>query len=115
MQAAPLPTLLRCWRRWRRLPACRSRRACGSRPTLTSCLPARPSLPLQDASKARESRLRKAGLQSRARMASKLREMDNDIAGVSKALAVSRWPAAGLGAGRWPAPARPLAGAEPVL
>ncbi|KAL4443418.1 hypothetical protein ABPG75_011155 [Micractinium tetrahymenae] len=43
---------------------------------------------LQDASKARESRLRKAGLQGRARMASELREMDNDIAALSKALAV---------------------------
>lgn len=43
---------------------------------------------LQDASKARESRLRKAGLQGRARMASELRDMDNDIAALSKALAV---------------------------
>ncbi len=50
---------------------------------------------LQEASKARESRLRKAGLQGRARMASELREMDNDIAALSKALAVSCrrcWP-----------------------
>lgn len=43
---------------------------------------------LQDASKARENRLRKAGLQGRARMASELRDMDNDIAALSKALAV---------------------------
>jgi len=43
---------------------------------------------LQDASKSRESRLRKTSLQGRARMPSELREMDNDIAGLSKALAV---------------------------
>ena len=44
---------------------------------------------LQEASKARESRLRKAGIQGRARMASELRDMDNAIAALSKALAVS--------------------------
>lgn len=52
---------------------------------VTRCPVRRP----QDASKARESRLRKAGLQGRARMASELRDMDNDIAALSKALAVS--------------------------
>lgn len=65
--------------------------------------------PEQDASKARESRLRKAGLQGRARMASELRDMDNDIAALSKALAVSALyragacsaPAVGLPAMRW--------------
>lgn len=55
-----------------------------------SCLllPAAAAALTQDASKARESRLRKAGLQGRARMASELRDMDNDIAALSKALAV---------------------------
>ncbi|KAI3427991.1 hypothetical protein D9Q98_006379 [Chlorella vulgaris] len=43
---------------------------------------------LQEASKARESRLRKAGIQGRARLASELRDMDNAIAALSKALAV---------------------------
>lgn len=52
-------------------------------------LPAAAAALAQDASKARESRLRKAGLQGRARMASELRDMDNDIAALSKALAVS--------------------------
>ena len=45
--------------------------------------------PPQEASKARETRLRKAGIQGRARMASELRDMDNDIAALSMALAVS--------------------------
>lgn len=43
---------------------------------------------LQEASKARETRLRKAGIQGRARMASELREMDSEVAGLSRALAV---------------------------
>lgn len=43
---------------------------------------------LQEASKARETRLRKAGIQGRARMAAELRQMDNEVAGVSRALAV---------------------------
>lgn len=61
---------------------------------------ARPAAALeQEASKARESRLRKAGLQGRARMASELRDMDNDIAALSKALAVR--PAAALQAACW--------------
>lgn len=42
----------------------------------------------QEASKARETRLRKAGIQSRARIASELRAMDNEVAAVSRALAV---------------------------
>ena len=63
-------------------------------PALTQPCPA--AVAAQDASKARESRLRKAGLQGRARMASELRDMDNDIAALSKALAVRApggWPA----------------------
>jgi hypothetical protein len=56
-------------------------------PPLTLPLPPLRGTP-QDASKARESRLRKAGLQGRARMAAELRDMDNDIAALSKALAV---------------------------
>ncbi len=43
---------------------------------------------LQEASKARETRLRKAGIQGRARMAAELRQMDNEVAAVSRALAV---------------------------
>lgn len=43
---------------------------------------------LQDASKARETRLRKAGIQGRARIASELREMDNEVVALSRALAV---------------------------
>lgn len=43
---------------------------------------------LQEASKARENRLRKAGLQSRARIAAELRQMDNEVAALSRALAV---------------------------
>ncbi len=55
---------------------------------MRAACPAAAASPVQDASKARESRLRKAGLQGRARMASELRDMDNDIAALSKALAV---------------------------
>lgn len=43
---------------------------------------------LQEASKARENRLRKAGIQGRARLAGELRTMDNEVATVSRALAV---------------------------
>jgi hypothetical protein len=43
---------------------------------------------MQEASKARETRLRKAGIQGRARLASELRTMDNEVAAVSRALAV---------------------------
>eukprot|EP00887_Chlorella_sp_A99_P006091 scaffold22.g6091.t1 len=43
---------------------------------------------LQEASKARESRLRRAGIQGRARVAAELRGMDSDVAALSKALAV---------------------------
>jgi hypothetical protein len=43
---------------------------------------------LQEASKARESRLRKAGAQGRARLAAELRQMDAAVAAVSRALAV---------------------------
>ena len=43
---------------------------------------------LQEASKARETRLRKAGAPTRARMASELREMDQDILILTRALAV---------------------------
>jgi hypothetical protein len=43
---------------------------------------------LQEASKARESRLRKAGIQGRARLAAELRQMDNQVVVVSRALAV---------------------------
>jgi len=43
---------------------------------------------LQEASKARENRLRKAGIQGRARLAGELRTMDNEVAAVSRALAV---------------------------
>ena len=43
---------------------------------------------LQEASKARENRLRKAGISGRARMAAELRQMDNEVAAVSRALAV---------------------------
>jgi hypothetical protein len=44
---------------------------------------------LQDASKARESRLRKAGLPARARMAAELRDMDTDILTLTRTLAVA--------------------------
>ncbi len=44
---------------------------------------------LQEASKARESRLRKAGLPARARMAAELRDMDTDILSLTRTLAVS--------------------------
>jgi hypothetical protein len=43
---------------------------------------------VQEASKSRESRLRKAGIQGRARVAAELRDMDAAIAALSKALAV---------------------------
>ena len=43
---------------------------------------------LQEASKARESRLRKAGLPARARMAAELRDMDTDILALTRTLAV---------------------------
>ena len=43
---------------------------------------------LQEASKVRETRLRKAGPPGRARMASELREMDQDILVLTRALAV---------------------------
>lgn len=43
---------------------------------------------VQEASKARENRLRKAGIQARARFAAELRGMDSDVAALSKALAV---------------------------
>lgn len=43
---------------------------------------------LQEASKIRESRLRKAGIQGRARIAGELRTMDSEVAAVSGALAV---------------------------
>ncbi len=43
---------------------------------------------LQEASKARESRLRKAGLPARARMAAELRDMDTDILTLTRTLAV---------------------------
>ena len=43
---------------------------------------------LQEASKVREARLRKAGPPGRARMASELREMDQDILVLTRALAV---------------------------
>lgn len=43
---------------------------------------------LQESSKARESRLRKAGIPGRARMAGELRDMDDRVAGLSRALAV---------------------------
>ena len=36
----------------------------------------------------RESRLRKAGIAGRARMASELRDMDEEVSGLSRALAV---------------------------
>jgi hypothetical protein len=45
---------------------------------------------LQEASKARETKLRKAGIQGRARVASELREMDDAVAALSRELAVSR-------------------------
>lgn len=43
---------------------------------------------LQEASKLRESRLRKAGIAGRARMASELRDMDEDVSSLSRTLAV---------------------------
>lgn len=43
---------------------------------------------LIEASKLRETRLRKAGIQGRARMAAELRQMDNEVAALSRALAV---------------------------
>ncbi|GAB4813221.1 hypothetical protein N2152v2_000267 [Parachlorella kessleri] len=43
---------------------------------------------LQEASKARENKLRKAGIQGRARMASELRDMDDSVAALSRELAV---------------------------
>lgn len=43
---------------------------------------------LQESSKLRESRLRKAGIAGRARMASELREMDEDVSSLSRTLAV---------------------------
>ncbi|KAL3132082.1 hypothetical protein ABBQ32_008692 [Trebouxia sp. C0010 RCD-2024] len=43
---------------------------------------------LQDSSKLRESRLRKAGIAGRARMASELRDMDEDVSSLSRTLAV---------------------------
>jgi hypothetical protein len=43
---------------------------------------------LQEASKARETRLRKAGIQGRARLAAELRQMDNEVVALSRALAV---------------------------
>jgi hypothetical protein len=45
---------------------------------------------LQEASKARESRLRKAGIPQRARMSAELREMDAHISALSRTLAVRR-------------------------
>mmetsp|Transcript_20484 Transcript_20484/g.61660 ORF Transcript_20484/g.61660 Transcript_20484/m.61660 type:complete len:811 (-) Transcript_20484:440-2872(-) len=44
---------------------------------------------LQEASKAREQRLRKAGLPARARMAAELRDMDNEILILTRTLAVA--------------------------
>lgn len=44
---------------------------------------------LQEASKARETRLRKASIPQRARMAAELREMDDQISSLSRTLAVS--------------------------
>ncbi|KAL0029741.1 hypothetical protein WJX79_006839 [Trebouxia sp. C0005] len=43
---------------------------------------------LQESSKLRESRLRKAGIAGRARMASELRDMDEDVSSLSRTLAV---------------------------
>ncbi|KAK9821246.1 hypothetical protein WJX74_000565 [Apatococcus lobatus] len=43
---------------------------------------------LQEMSKVRESRLRGAGIPNRARMASELRDMDNEVSALSRALAV---------------------------
>lgn len=43
---------------------------------------------LQESSKARETRLRKAGIQGRARIAAELRQMDNEVVALSRALAV---------------------------
>lgn len=43
---------------------------------------------VQEASKVRETRLRKVGAPGRARMASELREMDQDILVLTRALAV---------------------------
>ena len=85
----------------------RNVRHLSSRPTSGPCppLPCAFPHPPQEASKARESRLRKAGLQGRARMASELREMDNDIAALSKALAVSD-NAATQGPLQWPVRSR---------
>lgn len=54
-----------------------------------TCVPPHPLPSLQDASKARETKLRKAGIQGRARMAGELREMDDDVAALSRELAVS--------------------------
>lgn len=44
----------------------------------------------QEASKARETKLRKAGIQGRARMAGELRDMDDTVTALSRELAVSR-------------------------